>query len=491
MKRIERKKILIPSNSCVWLVSAEGKRILNERDFPSAGGLLFDQRVEGINSFGGRKLAKDQNALNDADRLTKTLHSIGRHFDILLSSSRLLLPRDFFLLASRPACFTTSIDTAKHIHDGNKSTGGLRFVATCYGIVGKQGDVDAFGFDIDLPINLPDFAAPAKYYAEEFGDFDKTQIQQMEEHLRLDQTQLPSSPDPDDESCSSFLSSLAGATCNKRPHLQTESRFFSRRNIPGFRSRTESAAVLLVPEVDEFGIFTEEDEEDELVKDLMHNVQIIKGFEAALIGKVLSDHNDQWVSRLAGDGQFHVADLRGCIDGKITTPMANAVVWIHLVPLKVMCFIWRTCINRIPTATELSRRGILVNLTGCPLCMEDVAEEMDHLFLGCSLAKEVLVWLFSWCNISIQNFQTVEELVNFAAEWGRCPKKRKILLAVLYGAIWNIWKARNDVIFNKIPASINKIKDNILTMVFGWIKYRGNFGNCTWAGWCVSPFNVL
>ncbi|KAL4588651.1 hypothetical protein LXL04_001543 [Taraxacum kok-saghyz] len=37
----------------------------------------FHQRVEGINSFGGRKLAKYQNALNDADRLTKTLHSIG------------------------------------------------------------------------------------------------------------------------------------------------------------------------------------------------------------------------------------------------------------------------------------------------------------------------------------------------------------------------------------------------------------------------------
>ncbi|KAI3749796.1 hypothetical protein L2E82_20412 [Cichorium intybus] len=36
----------------------------------------------------------------------------------------------------------------------------------------RYGDVDAFGFDIDLPINLPDFAVPTKYYTEEFGDFD-------------------------------------------------------------------------------------------------------------------------------------------------------------------------------------------------------------------------------------------------------------------------------------------------------------------------------
>ncbi|KAI3678591.1 hypothetical protein L6452_37890 [Arctium lappa] len=33
-------------------------------------------------------------------------------------------------------------------------------------------DVDAFGFDIDVPINLPDFSLPEKYYGEEFGDFD-------------------------------------------------------------------------------------------------------------------------------------------------------------------------------------------------------------------------------------------------------------------------------------------------------------------------------
>lgn len=33
-------------------------------------------------------------------------------------------------------------------------------------------DVDAFGFDIDVPINLPDFSVPERYYGEEFGDFD-------------------------------------------------------------------------------------------------------------------------------------------------------------------------------------------------------------------------------------------------------------------------------------------------------------------------------
>ena len=141
----------------------------------------------------------------------------------------------------------------------------------------------------------------------------------------------------------------------------------------------------------------------------------LSDIEAALVGRVLSDRKDQWVSRLSGDGQFHVADLRGIIDDKITSPMVNAVVWNRIVPLKVMCFMWRTCINRIPTAMELCKRGIMVNLSRCALCLEGAAEETDHHFLGCPLAKEIFVWLFSWSNITIQNFQKVEEMVNFAA----------------------------------------------------------------------------
>ncbi|XP_071717456.1 pathogenesis-related genes transcriptional activator PTI6-like [Rutidosis leptorrhynchoides] len=34
------------------------------------------------------------------------------------------------------------------------------------------GDVDAFGFDIDLPSNLSGFGAPASFYDEKFGDYD-------------------------------------------------------------------------------------------------------------------------------------------------------------------------------------------------------------------------------------------------------------------------------------------------------------------------------
>ncbi|KAL7599225.1 hypothetical protein Lser_V15G26819 [Lactuca serriola] len=34
------------------------------------------------------------------------------------------------------------------------------------------GDVDAFGFDIDMPFDLPDFVVSGSYRGEEFGEFD-------------------------------------------------------------------------------------------------------------------------------------------------------------------------------------------------------------------------------------------------------------------------------------------------------------------------------
>lgn len=41
-------------------------------------------------------------------------------------------------------------DLLKRIHEGNKSTGGLKFVTTCYGIVGMWGFFFSFFFCFDI-----------------------------------------------------------------------------------------------------------------------------------------------------------------------------------------------------------------------------------------------------------------------------------------------------------------------------------------------------
>ena len=134
----------------------------------------------------------------------------------------------------------------------------------------------------------------------------------------------------------------------------------------------------------------------------------------------------------------------------ITIPAPNPTIWIQLVPLKVTCFVWHAC-----------------------------------------LAKEIIEWILVQCGLPPQHFSELVNLVKFAASWGRCTKKRKLLVAICYGFIWCTWKARNDRLFNNTITSAGKLKDNIALLVFDWIQHRGSFKNCNLATWCNSPLNIL
>ncbi|KAL4560603.1 hypothetical protein LXL04_032756 [Taraxacum kok-saghyz] len=120
-------------------------------------------------------------------------------------------------------------------------------------------------------------------------------------------------------------------------------------------------------------------------------------------------------------------------------------------------------------AVALVRRGITMNTTACSLCPNGI-EEVDHLLINCNFASEVFRWLSKWCDIPNLAFGS-------------------IILALIYGCFWVIWKNQNDKVFNKIPTTPTKAADNIMTLVFDRIKHRGSFGNCNWANWCCSPFS--
>ena len=107
------------------------------------------------------------------------------------------------------------------------------------------------------------------------------------------------------------------------------------------------------------------------------------------------------------------------------------------------------------------------------------------------MAKEVLEWVFNWCKIDPKSFDSIGDLLSFAADWGRCPKKKRIFLAIVYGFVWSMWKTRNDCNFNRKKATVAGITDNICTLVFDWVKHRGSFANCNWAHWICFPFIIL
>lgn len=182
----------------------------------------------------------------------------------------------------------------------------------------------------------------------------------------------------------------------------------------------------------------------------------------------LADVGDAWDSKPNSNGDFYVNNLRCLIDSKLTCVVSNPTSWLTVVPLKVTCFIWRACLDRIPTAIALMHRGVNIPSDSCHLCPGGT-DSSDHILYGCPFTREVLLWIFKWCGIPLPVFDSVTEVIAFAANWGRCPKKKMIFVAIVYCLLWNVWKVRNDELFNNVHYSPSKTTDIIISMVYNWI----------------------
>ncbi|XP_021603865.1 uncharacterized protein LOC110608888 [Manihot esculenta] len=110
----------------------------------------------------------------------------------------------------------------------------------------------------------------------------------------------------------------------------------------------------------------------------------------------------------------HHADLGGDLWGRL---------WKASAPPKVKEFCWRAYRNILPTEDNLRHRGVDID-TRCLWCHRN--ENVDHVLLHCSLAKEVLM----------------SQNKDFKA------------LAMTYA--WKIWTSRNNLLCNQMISSVSR-----------------------------------
>lgn len=156
-----------------------------------------------------------------------------------------------------------------------------------------------------------------------------------------------------------------------------------------------------------------------------------------LISSTHSTNNpDALKCKISPDATFSVHSIRHWIDEKLTTGGFSDMVWNKAAPLKVNCFIWRAGLGRIPVAKCLRDRGVLSIPSVCNVCDRE-EEDIEHALISCSRSVEIRRWIFSWCCLTLPHFSSVLDLIQFAANWGNCPKKRKVLLKIIYCMIWH------------------------------------------------------
>ncbi|KAL7604491.1 hypothetical protein Lser_V15G17384 [Lactuca serriola] len=192
-------------------------------------------------------------------------------------------------------------------------------------------------------------------------------------------------------------------------------------------------------------------------------------------------------------GEYKVNLMRKMIDSKLISYKGHKICWSKLIPLKVRCFVWRASMGRILVAESLAIRGIQHSHQICSLCNND-SESVDRILVNYEFAKEVQAWIFKWCGLYNRRFSNVLELIDSAASWGNCPKKKSIRSTVIFCLLWNIWLVRNDKVFRNTIASPTKVADNIISMSYTVADLCRAFGvpsHCSISGTQCNFFFLL
>ena len=121
------------------------------------------------------------------------------------------------------------------------------------------------------------------------------------------------------------------------------------------------------------------------------------------------------------------------------------VIWSAQVQPKIRLFMWRACLDILPTRTKLFDRGVLHSFS-CQWC-EDAAETSSHVLWQCEFVQRI----WSACPISIPSACVVD--MTFCELISRC-----ILvlshpdIEILFTTAWEIWNARNRHVWeDKVP----------------------------------------
>ena len=126
---------------------------------------------------------------------------------------------------------------------------------------------------------------------------------------------------------------------------------------------------------------------------------------------------------------------------------------------------WKTLHGALPVGEQLLARQIQVD-GKCKLC--GLSESIDHLFLHCKFAKEV------WKSAPVWPSSDYSGTVDLRSEWhSLCTRKKLPPTGLSSGALapwilWQLWKARNSLIFKDKGFSATEVISMAIAAAREW-----------------------
>ncbi|GJZ18722.1 RNA-directed DNA polymerase, eukaryota [Tanacetum coccineum] len=166
-----------------------------------------------------------------------------------------------------------------------------------------------------------------------------------------------------------------------------------------------------------------------------------------LLGTViLSNMEDRWIWDLNGDGEFCVKDVRNLLDATFLPKADSPTRWIKTIPIKVNILAWKVSLDRLPTRSNLARRGVLVPSSSCLICnVSD--EDLARLLFRCDLAIEITRLFYRWWNLVWIPLDSYISWLSWIKALRMNSRSKSVLEGVFYTAWWSIWSYRNQILF--------------------------------------------
>ncbi|KAJ0883842.1 putative RNA-directed DNA polymerase [Helianthus annuus] len=204
---------------------------------------------------------------------------------------------------------------------------------------------------------------------------------------------------------------------------------------------------------------------------------------AAVTAFTFGAGDDRWMWKPDTTGVFSVSSIRRLIERASFADLGIGFRWNGWVPIKVNFVVWRLVLNRLPTAMDLVHRNINIQDVNCKVCGEE-NETAVHIFVTCNLAQQVWEFVVGWCKIRPFFILELKDFVDIHNRNRGSKKWHRVILSVVQVAIWVLWKTRNDIVFRHKQANLERIKEEIKTYSYLWIKNRAKCVALSWDDWC-------
>ncbi|XP_022030829.1 uncharacterized protein LOC110931756 [Helianthus annuus] len=185
--------------------------------------------------------------------------------------------------------------------------------------------------------------------------------------------------------------------------------------------------------------------------------------------EALKKRNVQWLPD--PKGEFSVKAVKKLLFEEAGQGIIFTMEWCNWIPAKVDFHMWRSEMDRIPTAEALKKRNVQVSDSSCMLC-NSAEETTEHIFIACQAATIVWNGISTWCKIPNIFAFSIKDLLGIHKEIRGSEKKKDAIQGIKSIVCWSLWRARNNAKFSNIPVRIENILSEVKALGFLYFSSR-------------------